>query len=41
MNRWQIGDVKITRVVESETPSDMTFIPGHVSVRISSRGQGA
>ena len=26
MNRWQIGDVTITRVVESETPSDMTFI---------------
>ena len=26
MNQWKIGDVKITRVVESEGPWDGTFI---------------
>src|SRR5712692_1543404 len=26
MNRWQIGDVKITRVVEMETVSKATFV---------------
>ena len=26
VNQWKIGDVKITRVVESEGPWDGTFI---------------